>query len=507
MLQVTVEHGDITSWEGDLIVVNLFEDTDRPGGATGAVDKALGGTIAKVIEQGDLSGKLGQTRLIYNDGEALAADRVLVVGLGDQDSFDLDAARRATGKAVKAIEGTKAETAATVVHGAGAGGLDPAEAARALTEAAISVTYTFKRKAKSGDDEDESGELASLTVLEADEAALPAIEEGVTRGNTVANAQAIARDIASFSGVEGTATNIAKLVSKAAEDVGLTCRVLGPKGIADEEMGGLQAVNQGSDEEARFVILDHDPGDADTTVCIIGKGVTFDTGGISIKRSKGMADMRYDKGGAAATIGTLVAAASLDLPVRVIGLTPLTDNMPSGKATKPGDIITMRSGRTVEVMNTDAEGRLIMADALDYAKQYDPDWTLDMATLTGSVSVALGTQAIGMMTEDDALAEQLEAAAATSHERVWRLPFYEEYESQLDSDIADCQNVGGRNAGAITAGKFLAPFAPEPWAHLDIAGVAWNKDKPWYNGDYYPKGATGAGVRLLTTWLEGLSST
>lgn len=505
MLQVTAEHGDITSWDGDLIVVNLFEDVEQPGGATGAVDKALGGTIAKVIDRGDLSGKLGQTRLIYSDGDALGADRVLVVGLGDQDSFDLDAARRATGKAVKAIKGTKAETAATIVHGAGIGGLDPAQAAQALTEAAISVTYTFERKAKREDEDDEDkGTLARLTVVEADEATLPAIEQGVEKGNTVANAQAIARDIASFSGVEGTATNIANLVSKTAKDVGLSCTVVGPKGIADEEMGGLQAVNQGSDEEARFVILDHDPGDAETTVCIIGKGVTFDTGGISIKRSKGMADMRYDKGGAAATIGVLVAAASLELPVRVIGLTPLTDNMPSGTAVKPGDIITMRSGRTVEVMNTDAEGRLIMADALDYAKRYEPDHTLDMATLTGSVSVALGTQAIGMMTEDDGLAESLEAAAEASHERVWRLPFYEEYESQLDSDIADCQNVGGRNAGAITAGKFLAQFAPESWAHLDIAGVAWNKDKPWYNGDYYPKGATGAGVRLLTTWLEGL---
>ncbi len=505
MLQVTAEQGDITAWDGDLIVVNLFEDVEHPGGATGAVDKALGGRITKVIQGGDLTGKLGQTRLIYDDGTDLPADRVLVVGLGEKESFDLDAVRRATGKAVKAIEGTQAETAATIVHGGGVGGLDPGKAARAIAEAAVSVTYAFERKAKTEDDEDdEEGSLSALTILEADEDKLSVIQAGVEHGNTVANAQAIARDIASFSGVEGTATNIANLVAKTAEDVGLTCTILGPEGIADEGMGGLQAVNQGSEEEARFVILEHDPGHADTTVCVVGKGVTFDTGGISIKRSKGMADMRYDKGGAAATIGVLVAAAALDLGVRVIGLTPLTDNMPSGKALKPGDIITMRSGRTVEVMNTDAEGRLILADALDHAKQYDPDHTIDMATLTGSVSVALGTQAIGMMTEDDGLAQALEAAAETSHERVWRLPFYEEYESQLDSDIADCQNVGGRKAGAITAGKFLAQFAPDGWAHLDIAGVAWNKDKPWYNADYYPKGATGAGVRLLTSWLEAL---
>jgi leucyl aminopeptidase len=498
MLQVEAQQGDITEADVDAIVVNLFEGVSDPGGATGAVDRALGGAISRVIDTGDFTGELGDATKLYAD-EELGAPRVLVVGLGGQDDFDLDAVRRAAGTTVKALASFEVDEAATIVHGAGIGGMNPTASARAIATGAISQAYRFHRKTDEDDDQ-----LGRLLVLERSEDKLADVREGLARGRSVANAQAVTRDIASFSGEEAAPAEIAATIDRAAEDTGLDCTVLGPEAIAEEEMGGVQAVSRGSEREPRFVVLEWDPEDADETICLCGKGVTFDTGGISLKRSSGMDEMRYDKHGAASVVGTLLAAAEFDLDVHLVGLTPFVENMPGGSAIKPGDVIKMRSGTTVDVINTDAEGRLILADALDYAKRFDPDRVLDLATLTGSVSVALGTQAAGLFGNDDQLVAELEAAADRTRERAWRLPLYEEYEEQLEKGaVGDIQNVGGRNAGASVAGKFLEHFAPdEGWAHLDIAGVAWNDDKPYLNPDYTPKGATGVGVRLLVDWLE-----
>jgi leucyl aminopeptidase len=499
MLQLEAQQGDITEADADAIVVNLFEGVSDPGGATGAVDAALDGAISEVIATGDLDGSIADTVTLYAD-DGVPADRVLVVGLGDREDFDLDSVRRAAGATVEALADTETREVATIVHGAGAGGLVPRQAARAIAIGAISRDYEFDR---STNDEDEGTDLERLTILERSEDALEAVQAGARNGQRIANAQAVTRDIASFSGEEAAPDAIASTVQRVADDTGLTCSVVGPEGIAQEDMGGLRAVSRGSEREPRFVILEHEPDDYDETVCLVGKGVTFDTGGISLKRSSGMDEMRFDKHGAASVIGTLLAAAELDLPVHLVGLTPLVENMPDGAAIKPGDVIKMRSGKTVDVLNTDAEGRLILADALDYAQQYDPDATIDLATLTGSVSVALGTQAVGLMGNDSELMAEIEAAGEATSERVWRLPFYDEYERQLEGAVGDVKNVGGRNAGAIVAGKFLEHFAPdENWAHLDIAGVAWNDDKPYFNGDYTPEGATGVGVRLLVRWLE-----
>lgn len=505
MLNVQAEQGDLTEQDVDAIVVNLFEGVQEPGGGTGAVDRALDGAISELIATGDLEGKSGQTALLYTNG-AIPADRVLVVGLGDREAFDLASVRDAAGHTVKALQKTKTRTAATIVHGAGVGGLDPGASARAITEAAISREWSFDRGTDKEEDEDEPPEeLADLTLVEFDEAKLDAIEAGVRTGSVVANAQCFTRDIASVSGEEAAPEQLASAVETMAENTGLTCEILDLEAIREEKMGGVLAVSRGSHREPRFVKLEWAPSDAEKTVCICGKGVTFDTGGISLKRSKGMAKMRYDKGGAAATVGTLLAVAELELPVHVIGLTPFVENMPGGAAIKPGDVITMRNGKTVDVLNTDAEGRLILADALDYAGELDPDHTIDLATLTGAVSTALGTQAAGLMGNDESLMDALEAAGETTDERVWRLPFYEEYDKQLKGAVGDVKNVGGRNAACITAGKFLSHFAPdEGWAHLDIAGVAWNDDKPYFNAAYTGKGATGAPVRLLVQWLEGL---
>lgn len=502
MLTVDATQGDITGTEAEAIVVNLLEGVEDPGGATGAVDEALDGAISDLIATGDFAGERGETVLLYTNDQ-LEADRVVLVGLGERDELDEQAIRHAAGASVQALGKTEARSAATVVHGAGAGGLAPGQAGRAIAVGAISRAWSFDRKTEK--DEEDEPELERLTLVEFDEGKLEAIEEGARRGSIVANAACFTRDVASFSGEEAAPAEIAATVEKAAAETGLACTVLGPESIEQERMGGVLAVSRGSEREPRFVILEWGPDDADASVCLCGKGVTFDTGGISLKSSKGMDKMRYDKGGAAAVFGTMLAVAKLELPVHVIGLTPLVENMPGGAAIKPGDVIKMRSGKTVDVLNTDAEGRLILADALDVAKEHELDHTVDLATLTGAVSTALGTQAAGLMGNDDALVDALEAAAEATDERVWRLPFYEEYGEQLEGGVGDVKNVGGRNAGCIVAGKFLEHFAPEEgWAHLDIAGVAWNDDKPYFNAGYTGEGATGAPVRLLVRWLEDL---
>jgi leucyl aminopeptidase len=498
MLQVEAQQGDITEADVDAIVVNLFEGVSDPGGATGAVDAALDGAISRVLATGDFTGELGDATRVYADDE-LGAPRVLVVGLGDRADVDLDAVRRAAGTTVEALSGTEVDEAATIVHGAGVGGMDPEASARAIATGAISRAYRFHRKT-----DDDGGRLGRLVVLERSEDKLADVEAGLAAGRAVGNAQAVTRDIASFSGEEAAPAAIASTVDRVAEDTGLACTVLGPEAIAEEDMGGVQAVSRGSDREPRFVILEWEPEDPEETICLVGKGVTFDAGGISLKRSSGMDEMRFDKHGAASVVGVLLAAAELGLDKHVVGLTPFVENMPGGSAIKPGDVIKMRSGTTVDVINTDAEGRLILADGLDYAQEFDPAATVDLATLTGSVGVALGTQAAGLFGNEAALVEEIEQAAERTRERVWHLPLFDEYREQLERNaVGDLQNVGGRNAGASVAGKFLEEFAPEEnWAHLDVAGVAWNDDKPYLNPDYTPEGATGVGVRLLVDWLE-----
>ncbi len=504
MLSIETEHGDLSAWDGDAIVVNLFEGVRDPGGATGAVDAALDGAISALIETGDFDGSRGQTRVLYAT-EGVPADRVVVVGLGDPDAMDGDAVRSAAGASVNALSDTQARRAATVVHGAGVGGLDPAEAARAVAVGAVSREYGFDRKTDR--DEEDEGSLDALVLVEFDEEKLAGVERGARKGAVVANAQNFVRDVASVSGEEADPSALAGTVERVAEQAGVAVEVRGPDGIDREQMGGVIAVSKGSDREPRFVRLEWDPDGASGHVCLVGKGVTFDTGGISLKSRSGMDRMRYDKGGAAAVFGAVLAVAELELPVRVTGLCPLVENMPGGSAVKPGDVIRMRSGSTVDVLNTDAEGRLILADALDVAKEVGADHTVTLATLTGAVKSALGTQAAAVMGNDEELVKALREAGEAASEPAWPLPFYDAYGKQLEGGVGDIKNVGGKNAGCITAGKFLEHFAPEAsWAHLDIAGVAWNDDKPHLNGAYVPEGATGAPMRLLLAWLEELSA-
>ncbi len=327
----------------------------------------------------------------------------------------------------------------------------------------------------------------------------PEAADAAARGEVLAQVQNETRELVTLPGNVATPSHLAAVAERLATEHGFRTQVWGPDKLREEGFGALLAVAKGSEEDPCFIVMEH-TGDGGDPYVVVGKGVTFDTGGISIKPSSGMEDMKYDMAGAAAVLGIMTAAARLRLPQRVIGLVPATENMPSGTAVKPGDVIRGLSGKSIEVINTDAEGRLILSDALTYAQRLSPKAIVDMATLTGACVIALGHDAVALMSPSDGLAEELLQAGTATGERTWRLPLWREYRRHMDSDIADIKNAGGRAAAAITAGWFLREFVDDSvrWAHLDIAGTAWADEARGCQ----PKGATGVGVRLVIEWLR-----
>jgi leucyl aminopeptidase len=500
-MEIKVVAGAIQALGAEMVVVNLFQGTQQPGGATAAVDQALDGAISAVIAAGDFKGKLGETLLLYSQG-AMPARRVLVVGLGERDKFTLDSARQAAAAVAQRAGPVGVTRLASIVHGAGAGGLDRRAATQALVEGAILGGYRFK--GYQAVNPDQPAPIEELTLVEYDASALEEVRQGAQAGQIVAEAVCLARDLANEPANRLTPSLLAERAQQVAAEVGLACRVLGEPEMRQERMGALLAVAQGSREPARFIVLEHNAGRADLpTYVIVGKGITFDSGGISLKPSEGMERMKDDMSGAAIALGVLQAAARLALPLHVVGLLPATENLPDGLAYKPGDVLVSRAGLTIEVISTDAEGRLILADALDYAKGFAPKAVVDLATLTGACVVALGAVTSGLMGNVPELVSALEQAAQQAGERVWQLPLLDEYHEQIKSDVADIKNSGGRPAGAITAGAFLSRFAADmPWAHLDIAGTAWAESAK----GAVAKGATGCCVRLLVQWLRNLAN-
>ena len=496
---IDIKQGNILDIEADLMIVNLFEGVKAPGGATGAVDKALGGAISQLIELGDCSGKLGETTLLYTHG-ALPTPRVLVVGLGEATSFDGKQARVAAAKAIRAAKNAKARQVTTITHGAGIGDMDPIDAAQALVEATLLESYEMPADRSATEDRPT---IESVTIVEFDADNIPLLETGAQIGRIIAESAMFARDLAATPSNIATPTYIANKAVAMAQEVGLESHVMDWGEMEELGMNILLAVAKGSDEPPKFVILEHNKARADElpTIVFVGKGVTFDTGGYSLKRTDGMWQMKYDMSGAANVLGILRAAALLDLPLHVVGLTPLVENMINGHAQKPGDVYKGMTGKTMEVISTDAEGRMILADALAYAGRYKADAVIDQATLTGAISIALGAQAAGLFTEEDDLKTRLLAAAEATGERVWPMPMYDEYKDYIKSDFADVKNSTAPNrfAGVSTSAKFLQHFIEDyPWAHLDIAGVSWTK-KP---RPMYPKGAAAFGVRLLVQMLR-----
>jgi len=501
-MDVSVSQGSIQNSDADTLVVNLFQGVTEPGGATGAVDGALEGAIRELIGGGDFQGKEGEVAVLYPRG-AIPARRVLVVGLGERESFSREKVRRAAAAAIKKARDLKAEKVATIVHGAGIGGEETSAAAQATAEGSLLALYRYNAARQ---EEEDVHHIESLAIVEFDEGKLEQIERGVQAAEAVTAGVKLARDLVNEPPNVATPTRMAEAAAEIAEVHGLAITVGGREWAAEREMGAFLAVAQGAGEPPKFIVLEHNgeregasPAEGVGTVVLVGKGITFDTGGISIKPSKEMGRMKADMGGAAAVLGAMKSVAQLDLPLRVVGIAPCTENMPDANAYRPADVIRASNGKTIEIISTDAEGRMVLADGLVYAGRYRPDAVVDLATLTGACVVALGENvAAGLFSTEAWLRDQLTAAGEATHERVWPLPLWDDYREKIKSDVADIKNSGGRFGGVGTSATFLHTFTDYPWAHLDIAGVVAN-DK---GSAYAPAGATGFGVRLLVEFLR-----
>jgi leucyl aminopeptidase len=483
----------------DLLLIPVTQDLSDS--LVEALSSRLGASLSRAAM--DVDGEEGDVRVVYP--ESTVAPRAAFVGVGPGADLDAEAVRRGLAAASETARTYEAETVASLLPEQG--GMDEATLAQALVEGFRLGAYQYRRY-KTGE---AFSSPSSLVLHVGDTHEEARIRAGAERGQRLAAATGTARDLVNRSPNDKTAEAFAEFVAESGADHGYDVEVWDEERIHEEEMGGLLAVNRGSFDPPTFSVLRWQPDDApnEKPIVVVGKGVMFDTGGLSLKDTKGAMDkMKSDMGGAAAVVGLFEALAELDVSLNVIGLLPATDNRPGRTAYVPGDVIEMHSGATVEVMNTDAEGRLLLADALSYASStLDPSLVVDLATLTGSCIVALGSKAAGVMaSETDAAAERLYAiqrAGERTGERVHPLPMYEEYKDLLNSDIADLTNVGGSAAGAITAGKFLEHFVDAPWLHLDIAGPAF-LDEP---SGYVPKGGTGFGVRLLADYLETYGAT
>lgn len=458
----------------------------------------------------DFAAADGESLLVYSGASRLGVQRVLLVGLGDiggEESFR-KAGNAITREAGRVKARKIALDASGIVEWASRCSASPERLAEVLALSLVQGTYRFDRFMSGKLDKKKKEKKAvalEQCIFRVNAGSLKDVEKGVLQGGLIGESQSLARDLVNLPGNQLNARDIARYARDSGERFGYEVTVMEKDDIERLNMGGLLAVNKGSTEPPTFSILDYTPaGGAKKTVALVGKGVTFDSGGISIKPSSGMDDMKSDMAGAAAVLATVEAAARLELPYRVVGFIPATDNMPDGSAQKPGDVITTYSGVTVEVGNTDAEGRLILADALTYAVQeYSPDVIIDLATLTGACIVALGHTVAGLFSNDDKLASALSAAGEESGEKVWRLPLWDEYDELIKSEVADIHNTGGRGAGTITAAKFLEKFVDghKSWAHVDIAGPSFAVSK----SPQRIKGGTGFGVSLLVDYLRNIA--
>ena len=486
---VVVHTGLPASIECELIVVPVFEGETTETSFFSELDAATGGEIGQAILRGEFHPNGKDCFITPVIGDAWKARRVALVGVGSKDSMGW---RPAAAKIVMTARSSKIREVGFLVRGE----IDVNGFAQAITEGMLFGSFE-NRRYKTGDRADEShGEEISLNVLCGESGETP-VAEGVKRGVAIGTSGNLARELSNEPPNLLTPTVFAERARAIVSDQGVEVEVLDEAAIKSLGMGMILGVAQGSAEPPRLVVMKHNPSDAPShpVLALVGKGVTFDTGGISIKPSADMDQMKHDMGGGAAVVGAMRAIAALQLPIRVIGIVPMVENMPGGKAIRPGDVLVSGCGKTVEVLNTDAEGRLILGDALWHAQQLGATHLVDVATLTGSCVIALGKAASGLFGQPDDWVRAIERAADSGGERVWQLPLYDDYTDQLKSEMADLANIGGRAAGACTAAAFLRAFTGGlPWAHVDVAGTAWlEESKPGT-----VKGATGVMVSTLT---------
>lgn len=495
-MKVSTVQGNIVESDADAIVVNLFEGTTGPDGATAAADQALGGTIRDLIKNGDLRGRMGEVGVVYPNG-AIAARRLLIAGLGNQAAFDLEAARRASAFALQKARELGARKVASIVHGAGVGGLDVADAAQATGEGAILGLYKSPKSYPEPWDV-----IEELTLVESAKEKLPAIEVGARVAQANGRAVYLVRDLVLYGPNIVTPAYLAEKAREISHQYNMNVIVGDRAWAAERHMGAFLAVAKGAEEPPAFIVMEHNSGRTDMdTLALVGKGITFDTGGISLKPAEKLEDMKTDMAGAAAVLGAMQVAGELNLPLHLIAILPCTENMPDGRAFRPADILTASNGKTIEVISTDAEGRLVLADALVYASQFKPQAVIDLATLTGACVVALGTGvAAGIFCNEPTLQEKLVESGQRMHEQLWPLPLWDDYKRKIKSLVADIANSGGRYGGVGTSAIFLKEFIDYPWAHLDIAGMV--QAEPAQENPCVPMGATGFGVRLLVDFLR-----
>lgn len=502
MIGISLEHGNPERANAEVLAMFAAENAESLAALKRNLRSRLG-RAARILDAAVFSGKPGQVLTLHPaDWPAVS---LLLVGIGPSEAITLDCLRKGAAVAARAARSLGAGTVAIAEPDpaflAPASGLKGdavwEEIGAAITEGILLGLYRYDRYKTAKNDN--GGKLSRAVIVSRSRLRLADLKRGSARGRILADAVCLARDLSNAPGNEIYPETLAARAREVGRRTGIRVTVLDLPKIRALKMGGLLGVSAGSARPPRFIIMEHNRGRSGGTVVLVGKGVTFDSGGISIKPSAGMAEMKMDMAGAAAVIATMQAIALLKIPAHVIGLVPATENLPSGTALRPGDILTHLNGMTSEVDNTDAEGRLILADAIAYAKKYSPEIVVDLATLTGACVVALGHVAAGMMGTSEAHMTRLKHAAERTHELVWQLPMFEEYERLIRSDVADVKNVGGRWAGAITGALFLKKFAGSmPWVHLDIAGPAMIEDA----SEYVPRGGSGFGVRLLAEYLS-----
>jgi leucyl aminopeptidase len=486
--------GDITKVEVGAIIT-FFPEAESFDGEITRIDETLRGTIATLVSQGEIKGKLNEITVVHSLGR-LPAARVVIAGLGKRPELTPDKVRGVVAEVCRHLQRKGVGTAATSVPVVGIG--NPEKAAQVITEGALLGAYSFRRHITK---EAEAGEIKELSLVTAGD--IKSLEQGIHRGRVLARAASLARDMVNEPGNFMTPSDMAAMAAKLAETYQLELEVLEREQMQALGMGGLLGVAQGSQQPPKFIVLRYwgrGAGDG-VDVALVGKGITFDSGGISIKPSEKMEEMKGDMAGGAAVMAALSAIAQLKTRLNVVAIVPATENLPSGSALKPGDTVTAMNGKTIEIISTDAEGRLILADALSYAAKLGARYVVDVATLTGSMRVALGDLYTGAFGKNQELTDKIVVAGNQAGELIWPMPLVEQYKEQIKSEVADIKNVGARWGGSITAALFLAEFVGDaPWVHLDIAGTYWSEKEQ----GYLIKGATGVPVRTLVNLVLSL---
>ncbi|AOE50278.1 leucyl aminopeptidase [Kangiella sediminilitoris] len=488
-MEFFVKSGNPEKQKTGCLIVGVFESR-KLSTAAQQIDDISEGYINSIVKRGDMEGKFGQTLLLHSV-PGTSCDRVLLVGCGKEREFDAIKYKDICGKVIKLINETGATDAISTLPLLNVKGQELYSKVRFAVEAANNSLYLFEQL--KSEKSETRRPLRKMTLFIESRADLAESENAIRHAQGITAGQSLTRDLANLPGNICNPTFLAETAEQLSKDYSaITTNIIDEAELKEMGAGAFVSVSQGSDQPGKLICMEYNGGEkGDKPIVFVGKGITFDTGGISLKPGAKMDEMKFDMGGAASVFGAMKSVAEMGLPINVVGVVAAAENMPSGKASRPGDVVTSLSGQTIEILNTDAEGRLVLCDALTYVDKYDPEIVIDIATLTGAVIVALGHEASGVMSNNNSLANEIETASDMATDRVWRLPLWDEYHQQLKSNVADFTNLGGMPAGTITAGCFLSKFTKKyRWAHIDIAGTAWKSGAE--------KGATGRPVPLLS---------